>query len=43
MAGITIKIVEPKITYEENAKRIKSLENTISYLIKRKVTISIKN
>ncbi len=39
---IIVEIVKPDITPEENAKRIKALEDTISILLKRKVTLNYR-
>jgi len=39
---IIVEVVKPDITPEENAKRIKALEDTISRLLKCKVTLHYK-
>lgn len=39
---IIVEVVKPNITLEENAKRIKALEDIISRLLKRRVTLSYK-
>jgi len=40
---IIVEIVEPDITPEENARRIKDLEDIISRLLKCKATLTFKN
>jgi len=42
IANIIVEIVEPNITTDENKKRIHRLENTLSSLFKRKITITVK-
>jgi hypothetical protein len=39
MANIQVEIIKPDITYEENDHRIKQLEQTLSILLKSKVTL----
>jgi len=40
---IIIEHVKPNITPEENERRLKEIERTLSILLKRKITLTIKN
>lgn len=43
IGDIEVEIIPPDITPEENEKRIKQLEQTLSILLRCKVTLRLKN